>query len=277
MAKPVFVRDQARGDQAGVHDQALIDKVLSRQPQTTAVVTGASRGFGSAIAAALVERGHRVVGVARTAEALADVHRELGAAFTPVVADATDAATARTVIEQHEPTLLVLNAGATPVTGPVQEQSWESFSRNWQVDTQHAFHWIRAALRHPLAPGSLVVAMSSGAALRGSPLSGGYAGAKAMIRFLASYAADESQRAGLGIHFATVLPQLTPATELGAAGVAAYAQRQGIKTATFAAALEPLLTPAIVGAEIARLCGDTGNQDELAVYELTGHGLHALA
>jgi NAD(P)-dependent dehydrogenase (short-subunit alcohol dehydrogenase family) len=276
MAKPVFVRDQARGDQAGVRDQALIDEVKSQQP-TTAVVTGASRGFGSAIAAALIDHGHQVVGVARTAEALADVHRELGAAFIPVVADATGAETARTLIEQHQPTLLVLNAGATPVTGPVQDQSWESFSRNWQVDTQHAFHWIRAALRHPLTPGSLVVAMSSGAALRGSPLSGGYAGAKAMIRFLASYAADESRRAGLGIRFATVLPQLTPATELGAAGVAAYAARQGIDTATFTAALEPLLTPAIVGSEIARLCGDTGNQDELGVYELTGQGLHALA
>jgi hypothetical protein len=38
-----------------------------------------------------------------------------------------------------------------------------------------------------------------------------------MIRFLAGYAADESRRAQLGIGFATVLPQLTPATELGAA------------------------------------------------------------
>lgn len=249
----------------------------SRQSQTTAVVTGAGRGFGSAIAAALIDQGHQVVGVARTADALADVHRRLGAAFVPVVADAADAVTARTLIEQHQPTLLVLNAGATPAIGPVHEQSWESFSRNWQVDTQHAFHWIRAALRHPLTPGSLVVAISSGAALRGSPLSGGYSGAKAMIRFLAGYAADESRRAQLGIGFATVLPQLTPATELGAAGVAAYAQRQGIDTDTFAAALQPLLTPAIVGAEIARLCQDTDNQDEHREYQLTGHGLHAMA
>ena len=54
--------------------------------------------------------------------------------------------------------------------------------------------------------------MSSGAALRGSPLSGGYAGAKATIRFITGYAADESERAGLGIRFVSVLPQLTPAT-----------------------------------------------------------------
>src|SRR5256885_2963271 len=112
--------------------------------------------------------------------------------------------------QHYQPTLLMLNAGATPAASPMHEQAWESFSRNWQVDTQHSFRWIRAARRHPLPPDSLVVAMSSGAAPRGSPLSGGYAGAKAMIRFLASYAADESRRAALRIRFATVLPQITP-------------------------------------------------------------------
>ena len=69
---------------------------------------------------------------------LADVHRRLGAAFVPVVADATDEETARTLIEQHQPTMLVLNAGAPPAIGPLHEQVWESFSRSWQVDTQHA-------------------------------------------------------------------------------------------------------------------------------------------
>src|SRR3954469_23471596 len=134
----------------------------SRQSQAAALVTGVGRGFGSAIAAALIDQGHRVVGVARIADALADVHRRLGAAYVPVVADATDADTARTLVEQHQPRLLVRNAGATPAIGPVLEQSWESFSRNWQVDTQHAFHWIRPARRHPLTPGSLVVAIPAG-------------------------------------------------------------------------------------------------------------------
>ena len=84
------------------------------------------------------------------------------------------------------------------------------------------------ALRRPLAPGSSVIVMSSGAAVNGSPLSGGYAGAKAAVKFIADYAAIESQRAGLGIRFVSVLPRLTPATELGAAAVAAYAERQGV-------------------------------------------------
>lgn len=240
------------------------------------MVTGAGRGLGAAMAAALTGRGYRVVGVARTEGELAEVHRELGSAFIPVVADATDADTAAALIAQHRPGLLVLNAGATPGIGPIQEQSWESFSRNWQVDTRHTFHWIGAALRQPLPQGSLVVAISSGAAIGGSPLSGGYSGAKAMIRFLAGYAAEESRRADLGIGFITVLPQLTPATRLGAAGVAAYAARQGVDTTAFTAAFEPLLTPEFVGSEIARLVQDTDIRDEHRVCQLDGHGLHAL-
>jgi len=59
----------------------------------------------------------------------------------------------------------------------------------------------------PLAPGSIVITLSSGAALRGSPLSGGYAGAKAAIRWLTAYAAQESGREGLGIRFVSLLPQ----------------------------------------------------------------------
>src|SRR5580704_1076284 len=54
---------------------------------TTAIVTGASRGFGRATAIALARTGAHVVGVARGSAALAELHQELGAAFTPVVAD----------------------------------------------------------------------------------------------------------------------------------------------------------------------------------------------
>jgi enoyl-[acyl-carrier-protein] reductase (NADH) len=44
-----------------------------------------------------------------------------------------------------------------------------------------------------------VVVVSSGAAVNGSPASGGYAGTKATQRFIAGYAQDESRRAGLDI------------------------------------------------------------------------------
>jgi NAD(P)-dependent dehydrogenase (short-subunit alcohol dehydrogenase family) len=200
---------------------------------TTAVVTGASRGFGRAIAAALSAAGAHVVGVARTGARLDEVRDQLGNTFTPVIADAADPATANRLIDEHRPRTLVLCAGAFPPVNPIQDQTWENFSQNWNVDVRQAFHWIRQALLLPLAPGSSVIAISSGAAIKGSPLSGGYAGAKATVRFIASYAAIESQRNGLGISFVSVLPQLTAATELGAPYIAAYAERDGVDVDTF--------------------------------------------
>jgi NAD(P)-dependent dehydrogenase (short-subunit alcohol dehydrogenase family) len=116
---------------------------------TTAVVTGAGRGFGRAIAAALHAAGATVVGVARTASDLQDLGSALGDGFIPVAADAADMTVAADVLERFRPRTLVLNAGAVPPMGPLREQTWQSFSRNWYVDTQQAFHWSRAALLVP--------------------------------------------------------------------------------------------------------------------------------
>jgi len=231
----------------------------------TAIVTGASRGFGRAIAAALVASGTGVVGIARDEQALHAVRDELGEGFTPVTADATGEALAQDLISEHRPRLLVLNAGATPHMAPVHEQTWETFSRNWHADTRHVFTWTRAALREPLAPGSVVVAMSSGAALGGSPLSGGYASAKAAIRHIRGYAADEAERAGLGIRFVALLPQLTPAAGVGSAGVTGYAARQGVDRDAFIDGLRPILTPEQVAKAVMELAGDPESAPEYLV------------
>ncbi|WP_067548912.1 SDR family oxidoreductase [Nocardia crassostreae] len=238
-----------------------------------AVVTGASRGFGRAIAGALVAAGSDVVGIARGEAELQAVRDELGERFTAVVADAGDGAVAAEVVRTHRPDLLVLNAGAAPRMAPVQEQDWESFSRNWNADTRHVFEWSKAALLEPLAAGSVVLSISSGAAIGGSPLSGGYASAKAAIRFLRGYAATESERAGLGIRFLTLLPWLTPATGMGAAAVAAYAAYQGITPEEFEQGLQPLLTPEQVAKAVLELVADPGAAAES---RLTGAGLEPI-
>jgi NAD(P)-dependent dehydrogenase (short-subunit alcohol dehydrogenase family) len=240
---------------------------------STAIVTGASRGFGRGIAAALTAAGTRVVGVARGGAQL-DMLRDELAGFTAVAADATDPATARRLIDEYQPATVVLCAGAAPQMTPLQEQTWESFSQNWNVDVAQAFHWIRHALLRPLAPGSTVIAVSSGAAINGSPLSGGYAGAKATVKFITGYAALESERAGLGIDFVSVLPMLTPATELGAKAVAAYAERQGVDVDAFVQSLRPALTPEQVGKSVLDIAiGDHGDH---RAYKLTAAGLSPL-
>lgn len=237
-------------------------------PFRTAVVTGASRGFGRAITTALLAGGADVVGIARNERELRAVSDD--ARFTPVAGDATDDGLAPDVIGTHRPDLLVLNAGAVPHMAPVHEHTWETFSRNWHVDTRHAFTWLRAALRAPLAPGSVVVAMSSGAAIGGSPLSGGYASAKAAVRYLRGYAADESDRAGLGIRFVALLPGLTPLGGIGSVGVAGYAARQGVDRDAFVAGLEPVLTPEQVAEAVIEVATDPASAAE---YQVSSAGL----
>jgi NAD(P)-dependent dehydrogenase (short-subunit alcohol dehydrogenase family) len=233
-------------------------------PFQTAIVTGTSRGFGRAIATALTAEGTRVVGVARSPQK---------ADFTTVTADATDEAVAEDLVREHRPDLVVLNAGAVPHMAPVHEQTWESFSRNWHTDVRHVFAWTRAALRLPLAPGSVVLALSSGAAIGGSPLSGGYASAKSAIRFLRAYGEDESKRAGLEIRFVALLPQLTPLGGVGAAGVTGYAARQGVARETFIENLAPVLTPEQVAKAVVEI---TSNETSAPEYQVNGTGLQAL-
>ena len=235
----------------------------------TALVTGASKGFGRGITAALTKADVSVVGLARGSRQLEELRLELGDSFTPVVADAADPVSAGQLLDQYDPDILVLNAGTAPLSRPLHQHTWQSFSRVWEVDVQQAFHWIREALLRPLRPGSVVVAMSSGAALFGSPLSGGYAGAKATIRFIAQYAADESQRGELGIRFVSVLPQLTPETALGAVFAAAYAAREGAG-ASARGGPGGVLTPEQVGRAVTGLV--TGQEPDQDAYLVTAAG-----
>jgi NAD(P)-dependent dehydrogenase (short-subunit alcohol dehydrogenase family) len=237
----------------------------------TAVVTGASRGFGRAIAIALAGAGAAVTGVARDQAGLDSLRAELGGSFTPVIADAADPVVAGQIIDACRPGLLVLNAGAAPLPRPIQRHTWETFSRNWDVDVRHVFHWTREALLAPLDPGSVVITLSSGAAVRGSPLSGGYAGAKATVRFITAYAASEAERDGLGIRFVSLLPQLTPVTGLGAAAVAAYAAREGIEVGAYLDRTGPALTAEQAAQAVLDLAA--GDEAGPGAYLLTAAGL----
>ena len=170
---------------------------MSNLSGKTSIVVGASRGLGHGIATAFAEAGATVVAVSRSPQAIAQATG--GGTVHPEIADAADATVAARLLDHYEPEIVVLVAGATPHMRSLQQQTWETFSVNWQTDVRIAFHWLREALLTPLRPGSKVVVFSSGAALNpnGSPLSGGYAGAKATQRFITAYAQDEAKRANL--------------------------------------------------------------------------------
>lgn len=240
----------------------------------TAIVTGASRGFGRAVAVALAASGARVVGVARNDALLENVRLEIGSSFTPVVADVADEGLATRLIAEYQPTTLVLNAGATPRAATIQTQTWAAFSDNWHVDVRHVFEFVRAALLAPLEPGSSVISVSSGAARQGSPMSGGYAGAKATIKFISAYAGAESERNSLGIRFVAVLPKLTPLTGLGSTFVDSYADYDQVDRQTFRERLGASLAPGQFADAVIHLAA---HGDRLAAaYLLTADGLTAL-
>ncbi|MGB6007838.1 SDR family NAD(P)-dependent oxidoreductase [Castellaniella sp.] len=108
---------------------------MSASSPRLALVTGASAGFGRAIAAALCRDGWTVIGAARREDRLRDVRQELGASFHPLELDVTSPASverAALQVEKEFPSgldLLVNNAGLALGVKPAQQadvQDWES-------------------------------------------------------------------------------------------------------------------------------------------------------
>jgi NAD(P)-dependent dehydrogenase (short-subunit alcohol dehydrogenase family) len=228
-----------------------------------AVVTGGSRGLGLGLVEALVAHGARVTVVARGAEALAAVRERLGVAT--IAADVTDEAAARRILAGQRPELLVLNAGATPRMGRLDQLSWADFTAAWETDVKAGLLWLQAALAVPLARGSRVLVVSSGAAVNGSPLSGSYAGAKRMLWLMARYANSASAHLDLGIRFQAIVPQqMVGGTGVGDAGAAAYANAMGLEPAAYLARFGAPMPPRTYGEHVLAVLEDPKLDDGFA-------------
>jgi NAD(P)-dependent dehydrogenase (short-subunit alcohol dehydrogenase family) len=240
------------------------------------VVTGGSRGLGLAMVEAFAGRGAAVTVVARDRRGAAEVER-FGAAIR--LGDATDAALMDAIVADLRPTVLILNAGATPVTVPLDEQSWESFTAVWDNDVKASLFGIQAALKAPLAPGARVLLASSGAAIVGAPMSGGCAGAKRMLWFMATEANHLAAARNLGIRFQALVPmQMIGKTGLVRAIAGAYARRQGISVDAHLAAKygAERLTAEQYGAMVAELVADPRYAGGVAWGFKAGAGIVAL-
>ena len=195
-----------------------------------ALVTGGSRGLGLGLVEALTAAGAQVTVVARGVDDLKRV-RELHGAAT-IAADVTDAGDALRIVKELRPDVLALIAGALPGVSPFDEISWDAFTATWETDVKAGLHWMQAALRAPMPPGGRVVVASSGAAIGGSPLSGGYAGAKRMLWLMANYANGISDDKSLKLKFQALVPlQMVADTGVGRAGAEGYARVRGVTPA----------------------------------------------
>jgi NAD(P)-dependent dehydrogenase (short-subunit alcohol dehydrogenase family) len=227
------------------------------------VVTGGSRGLGLGLVEALVAQGARVTVVARDAAALKSVRDRLSVAT--ISADITDETAAQRILADLRPDILVLNAGAKPPMARLDQMSWTDFTANWETDVKAGLYWLQAALKTPLKPGSRVLVVSSGAAVNGSPMSGGYAGAKRMLWFMAKYANGVSQQRELGIRFQTIVPQqIIGGTGVGDAGANAYARAAGIDAKAYLARFGAPMPPWDFGEKIVSVLGDPKYAEGLA-------------
>jgi NAD(P)-dependent dehydrogenase (short-subunit alcohol dehydrogenase family) len=228
------------------------------------VVLGASGSVGTVLVRRFVTENAHVLAVARNRSRLDMLARDMSGVDV-LELDATSEDAPAHVFRALPPDILIVCGGATPPTGPIHELSWTQFSANWESDVKMAFLFSRAGLTKPLAPGSVVVLISAGAALGGSPISGGFAGAKRTQMFIASYSQKESDRLRLGIRFMALAPlMIMPNTNLGKLAVEQYSKYLGIPEADFARSIKSPQTPQDVAEAILDLAvrphGHQGSQ-----------------
>ena len=187
-----------------------------------------------------------------------------------IPADITDEGAAHRILTDVRPEILVLNAGATPRMGRLDQLSWADFTVPWEQDVKAGLHWLQAALTLPLRTGSRVLVVSSGAAVNGSPMSGGYGGAKRMLWFMARYANGVSEQKGLGIRFQAIVPQqIVGGTGVGDTGASAYAEAMGIRREEFLAGFGAPMPPREFGEKVVSVLNDPIHAEGL-VFGLKG-------
>jgi NAD(P)-dependent dehydrogenase (short-subunit alcohol dehydrogenase family) len=206
-----------------------------------AIVTGASRGIGEAIAQALAQSGARVMIASRKQEGLDAARARLIDAGVPADQVATTvchAGDVKMIQQLIEATVdrfgaldvLVNNAATNPYFGPMVLVDEGAYQKTFDVNTRGYFECARWAARHWVEvgrPGS-IINVSSVAALTGAPLQGVYAMTKAAVISMTK----------------------TLAIELGPSGIRVNAIAPGLVETRFASAL--VNNPDIVGQVVQR-------------------------
>ena len=186
----------------------------------TLLVTGATAGFGAAIARRFVRDGHRVIATGRRGERLAALHGELGAALLPFTLDVTDAAAVAALpdalpAEWRAIDVLVNNAGLALGLDPAHKATLSDWDRMVATNVTGLLHVTRAILPGMVARNAgHIINLSSTAAIYPYPGGHVYGASKAFVtQFSLNLRAD---LVGTGVRVTDLEPGLVGGTEFSA-------------------------------------------------------------
>ncbi len=237
-----------------------------------ALVTGAGRGIGRAIALRLSQEGFRVALTARSADQLAEVAAACPGSTLSVPVDLTEPTAADRLFAEVEEAwgpveVLVANAGAA-VSARVDRTSDEDWQRMLDLNLTAPFRCVRRAVPAMRAAGwGRIVVVASTAARVGEPYIAAYTASKHGVLGLVRSAAAELATTGVTVN--AVCPGYvdTPMTDQSVAGIVAVSSRSEEEARALLAAKQPigrLITPDEVAEAAWYLIGNGG---------VTGQGL----
>ncbi|HEY2517571.1 MAG TPA: glucose 1-dehydrogenase [Polyangiaceae bacterium] len=153
-----------------------------------AIVTGASRGIGEAIARSFASAGAKVVIASRKIDGLTPVAESIGPDAHPVAAHTGKQADCVHLVEAAiakfgKVDILVNNAATNPYFGPMMAIDEAAWDKTFDVNLKGYFWMTRAVVQHLTsrsAPGS-IVNVASITALEAAPLQGLYGATKAAV------------------------------------------------------------------------------------------------
>ena len=214
-----------------------------------AIVTGASSGIGRELARLLAGRGCRTVLIARRADRLESLARELSA-DAPAVAVALDLTdieqvrrTAALLVKEHGPVDVLINNAGSGMLRPFLEQSHEDFDRLMRVHYYAPAALIRAVLPTMLERRRGQIINIGSVAMKANPWGhSGYSAAKAALVSLTRTLATEYGRRGVHFSYVTLgLVRTEFFNQPGYAAVADEVARHGLAVEPVAKRIASLL------------------------------------
>ncbi len=233
-----------------------------------AIVTGAARGIGQAIAARLAAEGARVVVADLDEPAAATAVAEIGHGASALPLDVTQAESWQDLVSQVQRDwgrldILVNNAGIAGRSAPATELSVEEWRQVIELDLTGVFLGCRAALPTMTAAGyGRIVNIASIAGKEGNPNAVPYSAAKAGVIGLTKAIAKEVATKGVLVNSVAPAVIETP--------ILAQVSQEHIAYMTSRIPMGRVGQPHEVAALVAFLCSDDLSFSTGAVYDISG-------